>query len=60
METRNRMNEFLVTLQDDTKAQFRKFEKYTLKSIDSRKAITFNNNCLREKLCPKGIIYNSI
>ena len=54
MQPRNQ-NEFFNSLQHENKVHFRKIEKYSLKIISSTKAINFNNNCLREKLCPKGL-----
>ena len=49
------LNQFFDSLHPESKVYFRKFEKFSLKIISSNKAINFNKNCLREKLCPKGI-----
>ena len=48
-------NDFISNLSQDTKKYFRLYERFSMKVIDSEKAINFNNNCLREKLCPKAI-----
>ena len=50
-------NDFISNLSQDTKKYFRLYERFSMKVIDSEKAINFNNNCLREKLCPKGIFW---
>ena len=46
---------FFHNLSEDRKRYFRKFEKFSLKMISLKKAIRFNQNCIREKLIPKGI-----
>ena len=48
-------NEFIRNLSQESKPYFRLFERFSMKVIDFEKAINFNNNCLRERLCPKGI-----
>ena len=49
---------FFNSLSEDRKRYFRKFEKFSLKMINVKKATRFNINCIREKLCPKGIKKN--
>ena len=42
-------------LTDDNKSKLRAYEKVCLRIINTKNAIRFNNNCLRERLCPKSI-----
>ena len=46
-------NLFLNNLRDEEKRLFRKYEKTYLRIITTTKAIAFNENCIREQLCPK-------
>ena len=50
------LNAFFNNLSEQCRLLFRKYEKFTLKVIDAKKAIRFNTNCIREKLCPRGIL----
>ena len=45
-------NVFLNNLQDEEKSLYRKYEKTYFKIIDATKAMAFNENCIREELCP--------
>ena len=42
-------------LNEEEKKRFRKYEDSVKKVIDATEAIVFNENCIREKLCPKSI-----
>ena len=46
-------NLFLNTLRDEEKRLYRKYEKTYFRIISTTKAIAFNENCIREQLCPK-------
>ena len=47
------LRRFLSNLQPGDKALYRKYEKTYLSIIFNAKAMSFNENCIREKLCPK-------
>ena len=49
------LHRFLGNLRYEEKTTYRKNERTYLKVIDTTKAITFNDNCIREKLCPKSL-----
>ena len=49
------LRRFLSNLQPGDKALYRKYEKKYLSIISTRKAISFNENCIREKLCQKSL-----
>ena len=51
------LNRFFYNLRDEERITYRKYEKTYLKIINTTKAITFNNNCIREKLCPKCYLF---
>ena len=55
MQPRYTLNQLYRTLSNESKLEFRKYERFSLKEIDASKAIIFNNNCIRERLCPKSI-----
>ena len=42
-------------LNEEEKKIFRKHEDSIKKTINATEAIVFNENCIREKLCPKSI-----
>ena len=46
---------FLQNLNEDNKRKFRKYETCCLNIINATKATCFNENCIREKLCPKSL-----
>ena len=54
MQPRYTLNQLYRTLSNESKLEFRKYERFSLKEIDASKAIIFNNNCIRERLCPKS------
>ena len=54
MEER-RFSIFLRGLSADNKKKLRKYEDSCRRLIDATQAIIFNENCIREKLCPKSI-----
>ena len=49
------LRRFLHNLQHGDKTLFRKYEKTYLSVISTAKAIRFNENCIREQLCPKSL-----
>ena len=52
-------NVFLNNLQDEEKSLYRKYEKTYFKIIDATKAMAFNENCIREELCPNRLNFSS-
>ena len=45
----------LVNLHPSNKTLFRRFEQINYKHIETVHDLKFNQNCLRERLCPKSI-----
>ena len=54
MEERS-LNIFLQELTTDNKKKLRKYEDSYKRIVDATEAVNFNENCIREKLCPKSI-----
>ena len=54
MENENPENYFR-SLNEQNKTKLRAYERATMKIIDTKNALRFNNNCLRERLYPKSI-----
>ena len=52
---RENLHLFLQDLHNDERILFRKYERTYYKIISTNKAICFNENCIREKLCPKNL-----
>ena len=48
--------QLLNNLNENKRKIFRKLEKLIYRSIEANHSITFNKNCIRERICPKGII----
>ena len=46
---------FFQSLDEQKRAEIRAYEKVSLKIISTINAQRFNKNCIRERLCPKGI-----
>ena len=46
---------YIDNLNEGNKTLFRRLEKLNYKLIEATHSIRFNKNCLREKLCPRGI-----
>ena len=49
------MNDYIQSLSHDNKKVFYKIRNVVLKIVKSTSAVDFNQNCLREHLCPRNI-----
>ena len=54
MEERS-LRVFLQELTAENKKKLRRYEDSYKRIIDATEAVNFNENCIREKLCPKSI-----
>ena len=51
---------YIDNLNEGNKTLFRRLEKLNYKLIEATHSIRFNKNCLREKLCPRGLTFQLI
>ena len=49
------MNDYIQSLSDTNKKLFFRIKNTILKIVKATSAVDFNQNCLREHLCPRSI-----